>query len=73
MAASTQKNRRYRSSKISEYRLRRVVECMAKDMTVAETADATKLSRQAIDAIFMRIRTRSLERRIARFSKRTSP
>lgn len=67
MAAPKQKNRRYRNAKISEYRLRRVVECMAKDLTVAETADATKLSRQAVDTIFMRIRERLRDHGLVRF------
>lgn len=58
MSDTTQKNRRYRNAKISEYRLRRVVEGFARNMTVKETADATKLSRQAVDSIFMRLRER---------------
>ena len=54
------KNRRYRNSKISEYRLRRLVECFAREMTAKEAAAATKLSPQAINGIFMRLRERML-------------
>lgn len=61
MAGPKQKNRRFRNSKISEYRLRRVVECFAKDMTVADTARETKLAKPTIDAIFMRLRERLLK------------
>ena len=66
-SAKTQKNRRFRNAKISEYRLRRVVECFARDVTVRETAAETKLSRQSIDAIFMRIRERIFSHGLVRF------
>ena len=58
VSAKTQKNRRYRSAKISEYRLRRVVECFARDMTAAETVKATRLSAPTISLIFHRLRER---------------
>ena len=67
MAATTQKNRRYRNAKISEYMLRRVVECFARDMTVKDTAAATKLARPTIEAIFMRLRERMLHHGKVRF------
>ena len=53
---SRQKNRRYRNAKISEYRLRRVVECFARDRNVKDTAAATRLSLHSVDSIFMRLR-----------------
>lgn len=62
-----QKNRRYRNAKISEYRLRRVVDCFAKNMTVKATADATKLSRQSVDDIFHRLRERMFHHGLVRF------
>jgi len=55
-SAPKQKNRRYRNAKVSEYRLRRVVECFARDMNVKDTATATRLSAHSVDAIFMRLR-----------------
>lgn len=58
MAAKEQKNRRYRNAKISEHRLRRVVECFARDMTAAETVKATKLSTPTVNLIFHRLRER---------------
>lgn len=56
--AKAQKNRRYRNAKISEHRLRRVVECFAWDMTAAETVKATKLSAPTVNLIFHRLRER---------------
>lgn len=56
MSAEAPKNRRYRNSKISEYRLKRVVECFARDMTAAETVKATKLSAPTVNLIFHRLR-----------------
>ena len=67
MSATPEKNRRYRNSKISEYRLRRLVECFARDMTVKDTAAATRLSRQAVDAIFMRLRQRMFDHGLVKF------
>lgn len=58
MSAKTQKNRRYRNSKLSEYRLRRVVECFARDLTAAETVEATRLSAPTVNLIFHRLRER---------------
>ncbi|QDH35553.1 hypothetical protein [Porphyrobacter sp. YT40] len=51
-----QKNRRYRNAKISEHRLKRVVECFAANLTVKEAAQRTKLSEPAIASIYMRLR-----------------
>lgn len=73
MADTKQKNRRYRSAKISEYRLRRVVECFARDMTVKDTAETTRLSRPSIDAIFMRLRERMLHHGLVRFNLPDAP
>jgi len=73
MAERKAKNRRYRNSKISEYRLRRVVECFARDMTVKDTAAATKLSPQAVDAIFMRLRERMFTNGMVRFDLPDEP
>lgn len=56
MPAPTSKNRRYRNAKISEYRLRRVVECFSHDKTVAETVASTRLSAPSINLIFRRLR-----------------
>lgn len=67
MTATTQKNRRYRNAKISEYRLRRVIECFARNLTVKDTAAATRLSPQAVDAIFMRLRERMFHHGLVKF------
>lgn len=64
----TQKNRRYRGAKISEYRLRRVVECFAKEMPVTAAAKATGISRQSIDVIYMRIRERLFHHGLVQFN-----
>lgn len=56
MAAGKSKNRRYRNSKLSEHRLRRVVECFAHDLTAAETVKATRLSAPTVNLIFHRLR-----------------
>ncbi len=69
MADTKPKNRRYRGSKISEYKLRRVVECFAKNMTVKDTAKTTRISPQSINAIFMRIRERMRDHGLFRFNK----
>lgn len=58
MPAVSQKNRRYRNAKISEYRLRRVVEGFARNMTAKDTALATKLSTETVSAIYLRLRER---------------
>lgn len=58
MPAPKAKNRRYRNSKLSEHRLRRVVECFASDMTAAETVKATRLSAPTVNLIFHRLRER---------------
>jgi hypothetical protein len=67
MADRKPKNRRYRNAKISEYKLRRVVECFARDMTAKDTAAATKLTPQAVDAIFMRLRERMFTNGLVKF------
>ena len=56
MAEKTQKNRRSRNAKISEYRLRKLVMCFAKNLTARETAVATKLSEPTVRHRFMQIR-----------------
>ena len=56
MPATTGKNRRYRNAKISEHRLRRVVECFAHNKTAGETVKATKLSAPTVNLIFHRLR-----------------
>lgn len=58
MPAVSQKNRRYRNAKISEYKLRRVVECFAQNMTAKDAALATKLSAETVSAIYLRLRER---------------
>lgn len=58
MPAVSQKNRRYRNAKISEYKLRRVVECFARNMTAKDAAQATRLSPDTINAIYLRLRER---------------
>lgn len=68
----TGKNRRYRNAKISEYRLRKVVECFARDMSVKDTAIATKLSRQSVDIIFTRLRERMRDHGLVKFAIRVS-
>ena len=60
------KNRRYRGAKISEYRLRRVVECFARDMSAKDAAEATKLSKPSVEAIYRRLRERLSEHPIVR-------
>lgn len=56
MTERKQKNRRYRNAKISEYRLRRVVECFARSMTAKDAARATRLSEPTVNAIYNRLR-----------------
>ena len=63
----TGKNRRYRNAKISEYRLRKVVECFARDMSVKDTASQTRLSRQSADIIFTRLRERMRDHGLVKF------
>ena len=58
MPVKAQKNRRYRNAKISEHRLRRVVDCFARDMMAAETVKATRLSAPTVNLIFHRLRER---------------
>lgn len=58
MPGAPPKNRRYRNAKISEHRLKRVVECFARDLTAAETVKATKLSAPTVNLIFHRLRER---------------
>lgn len=53
-----QKNRRYRNAKISEYRLRRVVEAFARESSAKDTAATTRLSETSIEAIFRKLRQR---------------
>ena len=67
MAGTKPKNRRYRGAKISEYRLRRVVECFARNMTVKDTAAATKLAKPSVDSIFMRLRERMFHHGLVKF------
>jgi len=55
---SKQKNRRSRNAKISEYKLKKLVTCFAKDMTVKDTIAATKLSEPTVRDYFMDIRRR---------------
>lgn len=50
------KNRRYRNSKISEYSLKKVVECFARKKTVTITARHTHLSEPAVTTIFWKLR-----------------
>lgn len=56
-----QKNRRYRKAKISEYRLRRVVEAFARELSAKETAAQTRLSETSVEAIFRKLRQRITE------------
>lgn len=56
--ASKAKSRRYRGAKISEHRLKRVVECFARDMNAKDAAEATRLSRPSVEAIYRRLRER---------------
>lgn len=60
------KNRRYRGAKISEYRLRRVVHCFARDMTAKDAAIETKLSRPTVESIYWRLRERLSEHPLVR-------
>lgn len=53
-----QKNRRYRNAKISEHRLRRVIEYFAQNLTVRDAAIKTKLSEPTIASIYMRVRVK---------------
>ena len=62
------KNRRYRGAKISEYRLKRVVTCFACNLSPKQTAEATKLSPPAVEAIFQRLRERMLHHGLVRFN-----
>ena len=56
MAEKTQKNRRSRNAKISEYRLRKLVMCFAKNLTARETAAETRLTEPTVRHRFMQIR-----------------
>jgi hypothetical protein len=52
------KNRRYVGAKFSEFRLKRIVQCFARNMTVKDTAKATGFSENTVSDVFMRIRER---------------
>lgn len=67
------KNRRYRNAKISEHRLRRVVECFARDMTASDAATATKLSKPSVETIYRRLRERMSEHPIVRLIPGPTP
>lgn len=58
MSVKKQKNRRYRNAKISEHRLRRVIECFAQNLTVKDAAQRTKISEPAVASIYMRVRVK---------------
>ena len=56
MSKKTQKNRRCRDAKFSEYKLRQMVMCFAKGMTAADTAKQIKMSEPTIRNRFMQLR-----------------
>lgn len=57
-AVSKSKNRRYRNAKISEYKLRQVVEAFAHDLTAKDAAERTRLSVTSVESIFAGLRER---------------
>lgn len=63
------KNRRSRHAKLSEYKLKQLVKCFAKDMTVKDTVEATSLSEPTVRNYFMRIRERIYEHGFIRLDK----
>lgn len=72
-SAGKAKNRRYRGAKISEYKLRQVVTCFAKDMTAKDAAEATKLSKPSVEAIYRKLRERLSEHPIVRLIPSAEP
>ena len=70
MVEKSQKNRRYRNAKISEYRLKRLVECFAQDLTVKDTAARTRISEPSVRHIFMRLRQHLFDYGFMRVQKR---
>lgn len=56
MAEYVQKNRRYKGAKFSEYRLKKLVQAFAHNMTAKDAARATGFSVQTVNDVFMRLR-----------------
>lgn len=52
------KNRLYKGSKYSEYKIDQVIKCFSDDLTAQETADKTKISIRSIRPIFEKLRLR---------------
>lgn len=52
------KNRLYKGSKYSEYKIDQVIRCFSDDLTAQETADKTKISIRSIRPIFEKLRLR---------------
>jgi len=52
------KNRFYKGSKYSEYKIEKVIKCFADDLTLQETADKTKISVRSLRPIFRTLRLR---------------
>lgn len=61
-------NKYYRRSKISEWKFRSLVDCFARDLSAADTARITGLTRKSVTCIFLKIR-----RRLAQECYRNSP
>ena len=54
-------NKYYGRSRISERRFRRLIRCFSEDLTAAQTARLTGLSRRSVNSIFLKIRQRLAE------------
>ena len=52
------KNRLYKGSKYSEFKIEKVIRCFADDLTVQETAEKTKISIRSLRPIYRKLRLR---------------
>ena len=46
----------FKGSKLSSYRVRKVVECVCLDLTATQTAGLLKLNRKTVDTLYQRFR-----------------
>jgi len=65
-----QKNRRYRGAKISEYRLRKLVICFAKGLSIKDAAATCNFSEPTVRDIYMRLRQHLFDHGFMRVSRR---
>ena len=62
------KNKYVYHAKISEAKFRQILKCFSLDLTATQTAEMTSVSRNAVNRLYLAIRTR-----IAEYSRQTSP